>query len=167
MRARRHNATGITVQHNGYGYMNMLNMRQMNIRQWIFVAVLCAAGGAQAQAPVEDRGDALRQGQYRTGVAWRELEQARHDAKFAEQDVLNLRDAHAAAQQQADQRKRELDAAQKAWDAARGKLAATQKAYDQAIDAVDAAPRAAKQVPLGGAAKQVPLGGAAPAAAPK
>lgn len=127
----------------------------MSMRRWILAAVLCAATGVQAQVPVEDRGDALRQGQYRAGVTYRELEQAHYDAKLAEQDVLNLRDAHAAAQQQADQRKRELDAAQKAWDAARSKLAATQKAYDQAVDAVDAAHRAAKQVPLGGAAPAV------------
>ena len=114
----------------------------MNLRRWTWVVLLFAAGFAQAQAPVEERGNALSQGQYRAGVAWRDLEQARYDAKLAEQDVLNLRDAHAAAQLQADQRKRELDAAQKAWDAARGKLAATQKAYDQAVDAVDAAHRA-------------------------
>jgi len=151
MRVRHHDAAGIALQPNGAGYMNMRNMRLS-----MLAGVLCMAGVAQAQAPVEDRGDALRQGQHRAGVAWRELEQARHDAKLAEQDVLNLRDAHTAAQQQADLRKRELDAAQKALDAARGKLAATQKAYDQAVDAVDAAHRAAKQVPLGGAAPAAP-----------
>lgn len=126
--------------------MNMRNMR--NMRLSILAAVLCAAGAAQAQAqaPVEDRGDALRRGQYHAGAAWRELEQARHDAKLAEQDVLNLRDAHIAAQQQADLRKRELDAAQKALDAARSRLAATQKVYDQAVNAVDATHRAAPEV---------------------
>ncbi len=118
----------------------------MSLRIWICVAALCAANAAQAQSPVEDRGNALSLGQYRAGVAWRELEQARHDAKLAEQDVLNLRDAHTAAQQQADMRKRELDAAQKAFDAARGRLAATQKAYDQAVNAVDATHKAAPEV---------------------
>jgi hypothetical protein len=153
MRARRHDAAGISTKKlNEYGYMFMLNMRLS-----ILAAVLCAAGMAQAQAPVEDRGDALRQGQYRAGVAHRELEQARHDAKLAEQDVLNLRDAHTAAQQQADLRKRELDAAQKTLEAARGRLAATQKTYDQAVNAVDAAHSAAKQGPLGGAAPVAPL----------
>ncbi len=120
----------------------------MNMRRSILTAALCVAGLAQAQAPVEDRGDALRQGQYHAGVAWRELEQARHDAKLAEQDVLNLRDAHVAAQQQADLRKRELDAALKAFGAARARLAATQQAYDKAVSAVDAAHRAAPSLPL-------------------
>lgn len=118
----------------------------LNKRLSILAVVLCVAGVAQAQAPVEDRGEALRRGQYHAGVAWRELEQARHDVKLAEQDVLNLRDAHTAAQQQADLRKRELDAAQKAFDAARGRLTATQKAYDQAVNAVDATHRAAPDV---------------------
>jgi hypothetical protein len=107
----------------------------MNLRRWIWAALLLfTAGFAQAQVPVEDRGNALRQGQYLAGAAHRDLEQARYDAKLAEQDVLNLRDAHTAAQQQADQRKRELDVAQKAWDAAK------------------AAHRAGKQTPLGGGA---------------
>lgn len=104
---------------------------------------LCACGAVQAQAPVEEPSRTLQQNQYRTGVEHRALEQARYDAKLAEQDVLNMRDAHAAAQQQADARKRELDAAQQALAATRARLAATQKAYDQAVTAVDAAHRAA------------------------
>ncbi|MBX3665502.1 MAG: hypothetical protein KF834_07435 [Burkholderiales bacterium] len=114
---------------------------RMKTRTWIFTGLLLAAGFTQAQVPVEDRSRAMQQGQLRAGIAYRELSQARHDAKLAEQDVLNLRDAHAAAQQQADRHKRELDAAQKALDAARARLSAAQQAYDRAIGAVDAVHR--------------------------
>jgi len=117
----------------------------MKICGWTFaiLALFTGIACAQEQAPVEDRSRSLQQGQYRAGIAYRELEQARHDAKFAEQDVLNLRDAHAAAQQQAEARKHDLDAAQKALDAARARLAAAQQAYDREVNAIDAAHRAA------------------------
>ena len=117
----------------------------MKICGWTFaiLALVTGIAHAQVQAPVEDRSQSLQQGQYRAGLAYRELEQARHDAKFAEQDVLNLRDAHAAAQGQADARKRDLDAAQKALDAARARLAVAQQAYDREVNAIDAAHRAA------------------------
>jgi hypothetical protein len=114
---------------------------RMKIRPWIFTGFLLAAGFTQAQVPVEDRSRAVQQGQYRAGIAHRELNQARHDAKLAEQDVLNLRDAHAAAQQHADQSKRELEEAQKALAAARARLSAAQQAYDREVGAVDAAHR--------------------------
>ena len=116
---------------------------RMKTACWMIAGALCAAGWAQAQgsAPVEERGRSLQQGQYRAGAAHRQLEQARHDVKLAEQDVLNLRDAHAAAQKLADQRKRELDAAQKALAAAKSRLSAAQQAYDKEVAAVDAAHR--------------------------
>jgi len=114
---------------------------RMKTRTWIFTGLLLAAGFAQAQAPVEDRSRAVQQGQHRAGIAHRELSQARHDAKLAEQDVLNLREAHAVAQQQADQRKRELDMAQKTLAAARARLSAAQQVYDREIGSVDAAHR--------------------------
>jgi len=117
---------------------------RMKKRSWIFAGLLLVAGFTQAQAPVEDRSRTVQQGQYRAGIAHRELDQARHDAKLAEQEVLNLRDAHAAAQQQADQRKRELDAAQKALAAARARLSAARQAYDREVNAVDAAHRGGK-----------------------
>ncbi len=123
-------------------------------RLWILAIVLLAACAAPtlAPAPVEDHGRTLSQGQYRAGIAYRELEQARYDAKLAEQDALNARDAHAAAQQRAMARKRELDTAEQAFAAARARAAAAQQAYEKEVNAVDAAHRAAKQVPLGGAA---------------
>lgn len=110
--------------------------------------VLLVSSGAQAQAqtlaPIEDRSPpTLQQGQYRTGIAYGELERARHEAKLAEQDVLNARDANSAAQQQAAVRKRELDAAQKVLTAAQARLAAAQLAYEKEVNAVDAAHRAA------------------------
>lgn len=113
----------------------------LNMRLSILAAVLCVTGVALAQAPVEDRGQALQQGQYRAGVAHRELEQARFDAKLAEQDALNARDANAAAQKEAAARKHELDAAEKSLAAARARLQAAQRAYDDAVRAVDVLPR--------------------------
>jgi predicted lipid-binding transport protein (Tim44 family) len=115
--------------------MNMLN------RLLMLAAVLYMTGAALAQAPVEERGQALQQGQYRAGVAHRELEQARFDAKLAEQDALNARDANTAAQKEAAARKRELDAAEKSLAAARARLQTAQRAYDDAVRAVDALPR--------------------------
>lgn len=108
------------------------------------VLALLAGGAAQAQAPapVEERGSALQQGQYRATVTHRELDQARYDAKLAEQDVLNARDANAVAQKEAAYRKSELDKAEKALAAARSRLQAAQQRYDEAVRAVDALPRA-------------------------
>ena len=105
----------------------------------LFLACLLAPGAAaqaQTPAPVEERGQALQQGQYRAGAAHRELEQARHEAKLAEQDVLNSRDANAAAQKEAAFRKAELDKAEKALAAARTRLQSAQRAYDDAVRAV-------------------------------
>lgn len=107
------------------------------------LALLLAGGPvlAQSPAPVEERGSALQQGQYRATVTHRELEQARYDAKLAEQDVLNARDANTAAQKEAAYRKRELDSAEKTLAAARNRLQAAQQRYDEALRAVDALPR--------------------------
>ncbi len=117
-------------------------LRHMSRLPWL--AMLLAAGQVQAQAPVEERGQALLQGQYRAGVALREIDQARYDAKLAEQDVLNARDANAVAQKEAAFRKGELDAAEKALAAARARLKAAQQAYDDALRSVDALPRQGK-----------------------
>lgn len=119
---------------------------RMKTRSWILTGLLLAAGFAQAQVqvPVEERSRSVQQGQYRAGIAHRDLNQARHDAKLAEQDVWNLRQAHAAAQQQADQRKRELEEAEKVLAAARARLTAAQQAYEREVGAVDAAHRGSK-----------------------
>jgi predicted lipid-binding transport protein (Tim44 family) len=117
--------------------------KSLNSTSLIFLLVLSASVHAQTQAPVEDRVQALQQGQYRAGSAHRALEQARHEAKLAEQDVLNLRDANAAAQMEAAFRKGELDKSEKTLAAARARLQAAQRAYDDAVGAVDAVPRAA------------------------
>ena len=115
----------------------------MNRRWWISGCLLLVASVVQAQAPVEDRSRALSQGQYRAGMAYRTLEQARYEAKLAEQDALNAEDAHKAAQQQAELRKRELDAARQALTAARARLTDAQKNYEREVDAVNAVPRPA------------------------
>lgn len=105
-------------------------------------AMLLFAAAVAAQAPVEDlasREQAIQRSQQRTGAAYRDLQQARYEAKLAEQEVLNAQDAQQAAQQQADERKKQLDAAKKALDAARAKEAQAKKRYDDALGSVDSA----------------------------
>lgn len=133
-------------------YTAMMDVRRNMLPVLVAAVMVFTVASACAQVPVEERGGALQQGQYRAGIAHRALEQARYDAKLAEQDVLNARDANTAAQKEAAARRSELDAAEKALSAARSKVAAAQRDYEKEVSAVDAAHRAAKQVPLGGAA---------------
>ncbi len=101
----------------------------------IGLVLLLLAGAAGAQAPAQDRAgreQAIARGQQIAGAAYRDLQQARHEAKLAEQDYLN-------AQQRADEAKQQLDTAKKAFDAARQKEAQARKAYDEALDRVDRA----------------------------
>lgn len=98
--------------------------------------------GAQAQAPVEDlssRDQAVQRSQLKTGAAYRELQQAQHEAKLAEQDFLNAQEAHRTAQKQADETKKQLDAASKERAAAKAREARARKAYDEALGSVDKA----------------------------
>ena len=118
-----------------------MTANHLNIVRGLCVLALLAGGSAQARAPVEERGSALQQGQYRATVTYRDLDQARYDAKLAEQDVLNARDANAVAQKEAAYRKSELDKAEKALTAARSRLQTAQQRYDEALRAVDALPR--------------------------
>ena len=114
----------------------------ITVRRLCLLALLAGTvAQAQSAAPVEERGSALQQGQYRATVTHRELDQARYDVKLAEQDVLNARDANAVAQKEAAYRKSELDKAEKAQAAARNRLQAAQQRYDEALRAVDALPR--------------------------
>ena len=102
---------------------------------------LCLAG-AQGQAPVEDlssRDQAVQRSQLKTGAAYRELQQAQHDAKLAEQDFLNAQEAHHAARKQADEMKKQLDAASKERALAKAREARARKAYDAALGGVDKA----------------------------
>lgn len=99
---------------------------------------------AQPSAVVEDRGSgAVVQGQQRAGIAYRELQQAGHDAKFAEQEVWQAQEAHAQAQKALQARRQELAAAEKALARARARQQSAQQAYDAAVNAVDAAHRKA------------------------
>jgi len=105
-------------------------------------ALMLAAAGAAAQAPVEDRASreqAIQRSQQVTGAAYRELQQAGYEAKLAEQDFLNAQEADRAAQQQAQERRRQLEAATKALDAAKAREAQARKRYDQALTGVDRA----------------------------
>ena len=114
-------------------------------------ALALLAASAAAQAPTQDtsaREQAIQRSQIGAGAAYRELEQAQYEKKLAEQDVLNSQDAYQAAQQQAEERKRQLDAARKALEAARAREAQARKRYDAALAGVDRAfekPQAAKK----------------------
>jgi predicted nucleic acid-binding Zn-ribbon protein len=110
-----------------------------------------AAGWALAQAPVEDLGgrqDAVRRSQIEAGAAYRELRQAQYEAKLAEQDFLNLEEAHRAALRRAEDLGRELEAAKRALEAARAKEVQARRRYDEALGGVD---KAFQQPPVKGA----------------
>ena len=111
------------------------------------MVLLLTAGAAVAQTPVQDRAgreQAIQRGQQRAGAAYRDLQQARHEAKLAEQEFINAEEAQRAAQKHAEDMKRQLDGAKKALDAARAKEVQSRKAYDEALDGVD---RARQQPP--------------------
>lgn len=106
------------------------------------IVLLAAAPIAAAQAPAVDltsREQAIHRSQVATGAAYRELRQAQHESKLAEQDYLNAQEADRVAQQQAQERRRQLEAAKKALDDARAREAAARKRYDEALTAVDRA----------------------------
>jgi hypothetical protein len=100
------------------------------------------ASTVSAQVPVEERPSrehSIQRGQVTVSEAYRQLQQAQHEATLAEQDVLNGQDAFRAAQKQADELKRQLDAAMKTLDTARANEARARKRYDDALKAVDRA----------------------------
>jgi len=106
------------------------------------LALLLAAAGAAAQAPVEDltsREQAIQRGQQATGAAYRELQQSQYESKLAEQEFLNAQEADRVAQQHAQERRRQLEVAKKALDAAKAREAQARKRYDQALTGVDKA----------------------------
>lgn len=95
---------------------------------------------AEAQAPADEartRETAIQQKQQQAGAAFRRLEQVQHEARLAEQDFVSARDAHGAAQKQADERRQQLEAAKKALDAARSRVESARKVYEQALTGVD------------------------------
>ncbi len=101
-------------------------------------ALAPAFAAAQTKpVPVEERAvgkpEAPIVQQQRTSAAYRAMTQAAHDAKFAEQDYVNTKDAHAAAQKRADALKAELEKATKARDASKAKEAAARKAYEEEL----------------------------------
>lgn len=111
-------------------------------KAYALFAMLVLMPSAAAQAPVQDAGareQAIQSSQVGASTAYRELEQAQYERKLAEQDVLNGQDAYQAAQEQAVERKRQLDAARKALEAARAREAQARKRYDEALARVDRA----------------------------
>lgn len=78
----------------------------------------------------------MQAAQYRAGAAYRALQQARHEARFAEQDYLNAQEALRTGQN-GDTPKREAEMARRALDAAQAKVAAARAAYEKEVDAVD------------------------------
>ncbi len=116
----------------------------MTIKNWPAILLTClglaATAQAQQSAPVEDISSvesALLQSQQRAGAAYRELQQAQHEAKLAEQEYLNADDAYRAAQKRADDFRHQAKAAKEALDAAKAKEIAVRKSYEKALDAVD------------------------------
>jgi len=115
---------------------------------WLPVLISCASAAAVAQAqkpaPVEDlssKEGVLLRGQQRAGMAYREMQQAQHEAKFAEQDYLNLQDAYQAAQKQADGLRSQFESAKKTLDAARVKETAARQRYEKEVNAVGQVPQ--------------------------
>jgi len=85
------------------------------------------------------REPAIQRGQQRAGAAYRDLQRAQYEAKLAEQEFLNSRDAHKAAQKRADETKMQLDASRRALEAARSNEAQARKRYDEALGGVERA----------------------------
>lgn len=73
--------------------------------------------------------------QIRTGMAFRELQQAQFESKLAEQDVLNVQETYNVTRGRAEALKIELDKALKAREVAKAKEAAARKRYDEALQA--------------------------------
>lgn len=120
------------------------------MKYWLIVLSVFMASAASAQAPktvpvdeLSGREGAMLHGQQRAGVAYRQLEQARYEAKLAEQEHLNAEDAYRAARERADELKRQAEAAKKALDVAKTKEAAARKAYENALNAVEQLQRTA------------------------
>ena len=102
---------------------------------WVALIGVAASGSLSAQAPVQDltsREQAIQRGQLSAGAAYRELQEARHQAKLAEQDYLNAQDRLNVAQKQAA-------ATKKALAEARTREAQARKRYDEALSNVDRA----------------------------
>jgi biopolymer transport protein ExbB/TolQ len=104
----------------------------------ILMTTACVAA-AQAPGGPDTRESAIQQKQRQAGAAYSDLQKAQYDAKLAEQEFLNARDAHAVAQKQADARRQQLDAAKKALDAAQARVVEARKRYDDAVTGVDEA----------------------------
>jgi hypothetical protein len=117
--------------------------RQLAVSALLAVVILgFPVAPVRSQAPVEDltsREQAVQRGQLKAGAAYRAVQEAQYEAKLAEQDVLNAREVHQAAQQHADEMKRRLDAATRALAAAREKEAKARKDYEAALADVDKA----------------------------
>ena len=113
----------------------------MRLLMTIALAGIACIAAAQKPAPVDEparkQEAAVQRGQYRAAQAYRELQQARYEAKLAEQDVLNAEEAYRRVQQQADELKRQLTAARKALAAAKAKEAAVNQRYEKEVNAVD------------------------------
>lgn len=108
----------------------------------ILAAATCAVS-AQQHIPVEklgaEREQAVTSAQYRAGRAYRQLEDARHQARLAEQDVLNLEDAYQRRMRETEELKRRLEGANQALAEARANETAARQAYEKALQDVDAA----------------------------
>ena len=103
------------------------------------------AAVAQQSVPVEELGrereQAVQRGQIQAGGAYRDWQNALHDVRLTEQDVLNLEEAHRRSSAETVELKRRLDAAKKLHAAAQARAAERRQVYEQAVKAVDSARR--------------------------
>jgi hypothetical protein len=125
----------------GYSRTSFLVTDTTEMKSFWIAVLTCGLAALQAQNPATAQDGhsteaALRAAQYRAGAAYRALQQARHDARFAEQDYLNAQEALRAGHN-GDKSKREVEMTRRALDAAQAKVAAARAAYEKEVDAVD------------------------------
>lgn len=120
----------------------------MTVTIWSLCVTLLMTHAAFAQGTVEARPAArsdVHGAQSSAEAAYRALREAQYEARLAEQDVLNTRDAYDAARSRAQELERELKAAEQAQARARARVAEAQRRYDEALKRVERAFREVKK----------------------
>jgi len=103
---------------------------------WACGVVLMQAPGFTLAQDTQNTEAALQAAQFRAGEAYRQLQQAQHEAKLAEQDFLNAEEADRDAQNR-EASKSAVESARRALDVEQAKVAAARKAYEKEVDTVD------------------------------
>lgn len=140
---RRNGNPGVTGERETQAAVTASSLIESTVEMkplWI-AAVVCGIAALQAQNPAaaqDSQGTeaAVQAAQYRAGAAYRALQQARHEARFAEQDYLNAQEALRTGHH-SDTSERAVEAARRALDAAQANVAVARAAYEKEVDAVD------------------------------